>query len=69
MVLVEPGVLRVPKMWDELDMGPWGSRCVGSILPIGSKCPIVKVSGPKNPFRIWFLEPETSNIGYLDPLG
>ena len=21
------------------------------------------------PFRVWFLEPETSNIGCLDPLG
>ena len=21
------------------------------------------------PWRVWFLEPETSNIGYLDPLG
>ena len=21
------------------------------------------------PLAVWFLEPETSNIGYLDPLG
>ena len=38
-------------------------------LPRGSKHPIFKASGPKVPFRVWFLEPESLNIGYLDPLG
>ena len=23
----------------------------------------------QEPFGVWFLEPEASNIGYLDPLG
>ena len=23
----------------------------------------------QNPYRAWFLQPESSNIGYLDPLG
>ena len=35
----------------------------------GSKCPILEVSGSKTPHQLWILEPETSNIGYLDPLG
>ena len=38
--------------------------------PRGSKYPIFEVSGSKQrPLRVWFLEPETLNIGYLDPLG
>ena len=30
---------------------------------------ILRFLVPEKPFRVWFLEPETSNIGYLDPLG
>ena len=29
----------------------------------------LQVLSPKKPLRVWLLEPETSNIGYLDPLG
>ena len=36
--------------------------------PRGSKYPIFKDFGPKTPFKAQFLEPEASNIGYLDPL-
>ena len=42
--------------------------CSGNVLR-GSKYPMLKVPGPQIPLRVWFLEPETSNIGYLDPLG
>ena len=40
-----------------------------STFPRGSKHPICEVSGPKKSMRVWFLEPEASNTGYLDPLG
>ena len=32
---------------------------------------VPKISGlwSQKPFRVWFLEPESLNIGYLDPLG
>ena len=35
--------------------------------PRGSKYPTFKDSGPKYHKMAWFLEPETSNIGCLDP--
>ena len=39
-------------------------------LPRGSKYPIFKDSGPKKQLKQgWILGPETSNVGYLDPLG
>ena len=28
-----------------------------------------KDSGPQKPLNVWVLEPETLNIGHLDPLG
>ena len=34
-----------------------------------SKYPIFKDPGPKKPFRVWLLEPESLKIGYLDLLG
>ena len=39
--------------------------------PKGSKFPMFEAAGPKNHTRNGFclLEPETLNIGYLDPLG
>ena len=37
-------------------------------LPRVSKYPRFTDSGPTNTFRVWSVEPETSNIGYLDPL-
>ena len=51
-------------------LGPYGLiikvlGCSGR----GSKQKISKVSGPKKPLRIWFLGPESENIGYLDALG
>ena len=38
-------------------------------IPSRSKDPIFKLSGPKYHSGYGFLGPETSNIGYLDPLG
>ena len=62
------GVGRVP--------GPEGSKWLHGIffwasegLPRGSNYPRLKDSGPKNPLQVWLLGPETSNIGYLEPLG
>ena len=38
------------------------------LYPRGSKYPMFEVSGPKTiPFTFW--EPESLDIGYLDPLG
>ena len=37
--------------------------------PRGSKYPIFRLSGPKNPYFQWFLGPGSLIIGYLDPLG
>ena len=39
------------------------------LLPRGSKYPIFEVSGSENIYPQWIFEPETSNTGYLDPLG
>ena len=39
-----------------------------NIIPSGSKNPIFEDSGPKSHSGI-VLEPETLNIGYLNPLG
>ena len=35
----------------------------------GSKYPLFEVSDSKKSYSSWLLEPETSNIGCLDPLG
>ena len=43
-----------------------GSGLSCDYFPGGSKYPIFKNSGPK---RVWHLEPESFNIGYLDPRG
>ena len=40
----------------------------GWAVPRGSRYPILKDFGPKN-HMVWFFEPETSNLGYLDPFG
>ena len=68
----------------ELDSSTWGVSSSGPYThtkrnrklenfhngPRGSRFPNFAFSGPKQkPFRVWFLEPETSNIGYLNPLG
>ena len=43
---------------------PWASR--------ESKCTLLEVSGSKAskpPLKAWFVDPETSSLGTLDPLG
>ena len=40
-----------------------------TVKPRGSTYLIFEDSGPKKILRLWLLEPETSNIGYLGPLG
>ena len=54
-----PNVPLLRSLWSLLD-GIWGS----SKSRLG-----VLVSGSKKPYSQWYLGPETSNIGYLDPLG
>ena len=38
-------------------------------MPRGSKYPRIQASGSRTPVKAWCLEPETSNIGCLEPLG
>ena len=48
---------------------PRGSTWSAIMEPRGSKYPILKDSGSQKLFRVWSLEPESLNIGYLDILG
>ena len=41
-------------------------NCIETIGSRGSKYPTFKDSGS---LRVWLLEPESLNVGYLDPLG
>ena len=38
-------------------------------VPRISKHPIFKDSCPTKPLRVWLVEPETINVGYLELLG
>ena len=48
---------------------PLDRNKLAEILPRGSKYPIFEASGSKNQVCNGILEPDTSNIGYLDPWG
>ena len=58
MVVCSPGLPGASLCWVKF-------RCkvCPQALPRESKYPIFKDSGPKK-LRVWFFEPETSNIGY-----